>query len=157
VEAMKQVCTVEELGEFWTLSADGYAGFEKLYRRGDIKEVACLAHIRRKFFDIHATNGSGIAKEALERIAALYQIEASIRGKPPDVRRSVRQEHAAPLIDELEAWLHAQLMQISGKSALAGAIRYGLTRLKRLRHQSTPHESILRVCHRSELVQRFLR
>jgi len=115
------------------LHADGYAGFEDLYRRGGIKEVACLAHIRRKFFDIHVAQGSGIAKEALERIAALYQIEASIRGDPPDRRRSVRQENAAPLIDDLEAWLHSQLTLISDKSALAGAIRYGLTRLKRLR------------------------
>ena len=115
------------------LHADGYAGFEDLYRRGRIKEVACLAHIRRKFFDIHAAQGSGIAKEALERIAELYAIEANIRGDPPARRRSVRQEYAAPLIDDLEEWLHAQLTQISGKSALAGAIRYGLTRLKRLR------------------------
>jgi transposase len=90
-------------------------------------------HIRRKFFDIHVAQGSGIAKEALERIAALYRIEASIRGKPPDDRKSVTQEIAATLADDLEAWLHSQLTQISGKSALAGAIRYGLTRLKRLR------------------------
>jgi hypothetical protein len=69
------------------MHADGYAGFEELYRRGNIKEVACLAHIRRKFFDIHAAHGSGIAKEALERITALYRIEASIRGKPPDERQ----------------------------------------------------------------------
>ena len=69
----------------------------------------------------------------MERIAALYEIEATIRGDPPDARKAVRQEHATPLIDELETWLHAQLKQISGKSALAGAIRYGLTRLKRLR------------------------
>jgi len=101
--------------------------------RGDIEEVACRAHIRRKFFDIHTAQGPGIAKEALERIAALYRIEASIRGDPPDRRRSIRQDHAAPLIDGLEAWLHSQLTQISGKSTLAGAIRYGLTRLKWLR------------------------
>ena len=88
---------------------DGYAGFEELYRRGDIKEVACLAHIRRKFSDIHAANGSGIAKEVLERIETLYPIEASIRGKLPDERRSVRQELAVSLIDDLEAWLHDQL------------------------------------------------
>ncbi|MGI9401894.1 MAG: IS66 family transposase, partial [Rhizobiaceae bacterium] len=115
------------------LHADGYAGFEELYRTGNIKEVACLAHIRRKFFDIHASQGSGIAKEALERIAEFYQIEATIRGDPPDRRKAVRQEHAIPLIDDLESWLHVQLTHISGKSALAGAIRYGLTRLKRLR------------------------
>ena len=115
------------------LHADGYAGFEELYRGGNIKEVACLAHIRRKFFDIHVAQGSGIAKEALERIAALYRIEASIRGDPPDKRKRVRQEQAAPHIDDLQTWLHAQLTHISGKSALASAIRYGLTRLKRLR------------------------
>ncbi len=109
------------------LHADGYAGFEDLYRRGRIKEVACLAHIRRKFFDIHKAQGSGVAKEALERIAELYQIEASIRGDPPDRRRSVRQELSWPLIDVLEEWLHSQLTQISGKSALAGAGHY-LTR-----------------------------
>ena len=102
---------------------------EELYRRGGIKEVACLAHIRRKFFDIHVAQGSGIVKEALERIAELYRIEASIRGDPPDRRRSVRQENAAPLIDDLAAWLHSQFTQISGKSSPAGAIRYGLTRL----------------------------
>jgi len=82
---------------------------------------------------MHVAQGSGIAKEALERIAALYQIEAFIRGKPPDERKSVRQEIATSLIDDLEVWLHAQLTQISIKSALAGAIRYGLTRFKRLR------------------------
>ena len=51
------------------LHADGYAGFEDLYRGGEIKEVACLAHIRRKFFDIHKAQGSGVARESLERIA----------------------------------------------------------------------------------------
>lgn len=69
----------------------------------------------------------------MERFAALYRIEASIRGDPPNRRRSIRQDHAALLIDDFGAWLHSQLTQISGKSALAGAIRYGLTRLKRLR------------------------
>lgn len=115
------------------LHADGYAGFEDLYRGGQIKEVACLAHIRRKFYDIHAAQGSGIAKEALERIAELYQIEANIRGDPPDRRRLIRQKHAAPLLDDLEQWLQSQMMQVSRKSALGGAIRYGLIRLKRLR------------------------
>jgi hypothetical protein len=63
----------------------------------------------------------------------LYRIEASIRGDPPEQRKAIRQEQAVPLINDLEVWLHAQLTQISGKSALAGAIRHGLTRLKRLR------------------------
>jgi len=69
----------------------------------------------------------------LERIAELYTIEVSIRSDPPDNRRAARQKHATPRIDDLEAWLQAQLTQISGKSVLASAIRYGVTRLKRTR------------------------
>lgn len=61
------------------LHADGYAGYEKLYGSGKITEVACMAHVRRKFFDIHKANGSLVAREALERIAALYGIEKQIR------------------------------------------------------------------------------
>ena len=115
------------------LHADGYAGFEDLYRGGQIKEVACLAHIRRKFFDIHKAQGSAIAREALERIAALYQIEASIRGDPPEHRRTVRQQRSTLLIEDFAAWLQDQLTRLPGKSPLAAAIRYGLTRLRRLR------------------------
>jgi transposase len=124
----------EHLKDFegW-LHADGYAGFEELYRSGRIKEVACLAHVRRKFFDIHLAQGSAIAKEALERIAELYRVEHAIRGKPPEERQRVRQEHAAPRLDSLEHWLRIQLTRISAKSALADAIRYGLSRLQRLR------------------------
>ena len=50
------------------------------YRGGRIKEVACLAHVRRKFFDIHLAQGSAIAKEALERIAELYRVDDAVRG-----------------------------------------------------------------------------
>ena len=115
------------------LHADGYAGFEELYRSGDIREVACMAHIRRKFFDVHAAQGSAIAKEALERIAELYEVEAQARSQPPDHRKAIRQEKAEPVFDDLEVWLQAQLTRISAKSSLAGAIRYALARMKRLR------------------------
>jgi len=115
------------------MHADGYAGFNELYRDGTIEEVACLAHVRRKFFDVHKAQGSDIAAEALRRIAELYRIEDEARGRPPDERRAIRQDMARPVFDDLEAWLHAQLPKISGKSPLAGAIRYGLGRLKKLR------------------------
>lgn len=114
------------------LHADGYAGYEKLYGSGKITEVACMAHIRRKFFDLHKANGSPVAKETLERIAALYGIEKQIRKKPPDLKRQVRQLKAKPLFEALQAWLPTQLNKIPAKSALAGAIRYAVTRLKRL-------------------------
>ena len=115
------------------LHADGYAGFEELYRKGDIREVACMAHIRRKFFDIHESQGSEIARQALERIAKLYEIEAEIRGRPPDERKATRQAKAKAVFEGLETWLEIQLARVSAKTPLAGAIRYAITRMKRLR------------------------
>ncbi len=115
------------------MHADGYAGFEELYRSGKVHEVACMAHIRRKFVDVHKAQGSAIAEEAIKRIARLYAVEKEARGQPPDKRRQIRQDKAKPILDDLEAWLHAQLPKISGKTPLAGAIRYALTRIKRLR------------------------
>jgi hypothetical protein len=115
------------------MHADGYAGFNELYRSGRIREVACLAHIRRKFVDVFKSQGSTIAEEAVKRIASLYAVEQQARGLSPDERVQLRQAHAQPILDDLEAWLQAQLSKISGKSELARAIRYGLTRMKKLR------------------------
>ena len=115
------------------MHADGYAGFEDIYRSSDIHEVACMAHVRRKFVDVHRAQGSAIADEAIRRIALLYAVEKEARGSPPDRRVEIRQAKAAPIFEGLESWLHDQLPTISGKSPLAMAIRYGLARMKRLR------------------------
>ena len=115
------------------MHADGYAGFEDLYRSGDIREVACMAHVRRKFVGVHRSQGSAIAEDAIRRIAQLYAVEKEARGSPPDLRVELRQAKAKPIFRNLQAWLHAQLPSISGKSPLAGAIRYALTRMARLR------------------------
>jgi len=114
------------------MHADGYAGFEELFRTGGIKEVACLAHVRRKFFDIAKDQGSSIAAEAVARIAELYAIEDEARGRPPDERARIREAKAQPVFDALSGWLQGQLQRVSAKSDLAGAIRYALTRLPRL-------------------------
>jgi transposase len=111
------------------LQADAYGGFNGLYDRvkDPLIEAACWAHVRRKFFYIHAAESSPQALEALERIRALYAVEDGIRGKLPDERRVVRQTHAAPLLKALHAWFHATLRaEKSKKSPLAGAIRYTL-------------------------------
>ena len=118
--------------EGW-MHADGYAGFNELYRGGGIQEVACMAHIRRKFIDLVQSQGSLIAEEAIRRIAALYAVEKAARGLAPEDRARLRQDRAKPVLDDLEAWLGLQLPKISGKSELAKAIRYALTRIKRLR------------------------
>ena len=115
------------------LHADGYAGFAELYESAEgkpanVTEVACWAHVRRKFFDVHKANGSPIAREALERIGALFEIERTIAGKSAEQRRAVRQGLAKDQLDKLAEWLDQQLKLLSGKSELAGAIRYARSR-----------------------------
>jgi transposase len=109
------------------LQADGYAGYAGLYDRG-VTEAACWAHARRKFFDVHAATKSPLALEALQRIAALYAIEVTIRGHSPEARLAARQAQSAPLCVELRSWLEKTHARIAGKSELAGAIRYTLSR-----------------------------
>lgn len=116
------------------LQADGYPGFKGLYRPDPktrevrIKEAACWAHWRRKFYDFHLSTNSPTAKEALDRIGALYDVERTITGKPLKTRQAVRQERTRPLVVGFKQWLEVQLPKISGKSDLAKAIRYGLSR-----------------------------
>ena len=60
------------------MHADGYAGFNQLYGKENITEMACMAHIRRKFVDVHQSQGSAIAAEAIKRIAQLYGVEKQV-------------------------------------------------------------------------------
>jgi len=106
------------------LHADGYAGFNGLFDAGRVTEAACWAHVRRKFFDVHATNESPIAKEALDRIGALYTLDGTIIGMPADERRRRRQAEAIPIANALKNWAEATLPKLSGKSELAAAFRY---------------------------------
>jgi transposase len=131
----------KELANFtgW-LHADGYAGFAKLYEIAGaadaallqgpprVAEVGCWSHVRRGFFDEWTQHKSTIAKEALDRIGALFDIERPIAGHAADIRRAVRQRTARPRIDELAIWLDAQLDKLPAKSDLAGAIRYARSR-----------------------------
>src|SRR5246500_4214575 len=109
------------------LQADAYAGFNQLYKDGRIQEVACWAHCRRKFHDLEQAHGSPLAREALERIAALYTIEDEIRGRPPEERKQVRQAQARPLLQSLHDWFEVSLTKLSRKSDTTAAIRYALT------------------------------
>lgn len=110
------------------LQADGYAGFNRLYETGRVVEVGCWAHVRRPFYDLSVAADSAIAREALERIQALFAVEAEIRGRPAEERRAVRQARAGPLLEDLHRWFHSTLSKLSRKSPLAIAIRYALTR-----------------------------
>jgi transposase len=114
------------------LHADGYAGFGALYqadggKAAPVTEVFRWAHVRRKFHDVHLT-GSPLAKEALDRIAQLFDIERAANGLPPEMRQRIRQSHAEPRIEELAAFFDGTLPRLSGKRELAGSIRYARSR-----------------------------
>jgi transposase len=108
------------------LQADAYAGFDQLYKDGRIQEIACWAHVRRKFYDLEQAHRSPLAREALERIGALYAVEAEIRGRPPEERQQVRQARARPLLESLHDWFEVSLTKLSRKSDTTAAIRYAL-------------------------------
>ena len=112
------------------LQCDGYTAYKTLAAPKTGGEVAtlvyCWAHVRREFYDLAKNKTAPIAEEALRRIAALYAIEDTIRGKPPKVRRAARQTRSRPLVADLFAWLEQQLARLPGGSPTAGAIRYAL-------------------------------
>jgi transposase len=110
------------------LQVDGYAGFERLTAGGAIVLAACWAHTRRKFYDVHEATGSPIAAEALRRIGELYGIEKSIWGRTAEDRKAMRQARSRPLVEAMKPWLERELGRIPGRSGLAEAIRYALTR-----------------------------
>src|ERR1700750_336779 len=106
------------------IQADGHAGFNDLYRQGAVTEVTCWAHVRRKFFDVHAATGSPIAKEALDRIGQLYAVEKIINGLPPERGRERSQLQSKPIAEALAVWADSTVRQLSRKSELAQAFRY---------------------------------
>jgi transposase len=120
-------------GSSGILQADAYAGFNKLYeKRADgsrqFREAACWAHLRRDFHDIWTSDKSQIAREALDRIGKLYDIEREIAGQPAEARLRARQTKSKPKVEALRQWAEQQLARIPGKGDLAKAFRYGLSR-----------------------------
>lgn len=117
-----------------TLQVDGYAGFEAMFVppapdvSSNIVEVGCWAHVRRGFFDLYEANQSPTAKEILDRIGALYTIETAIRGESADVRWTMRQKHAVPLLEQLHGWMVQVRTEVENGSALAKALNYALNR-----------------------------
>jgi hypothetical protein len=82
--------------------------------------------MRRDFFQFHASTKSPLAAEVSARVAALYAIEAEIRGHPAEHRRRMRQERSRPIVDALHAWLLDHVDRITAASDLAKAMRYAI-------------------------------
>ena len=109
------------------LMVDDYGGYKALFQKG-VTELACLAHCRRKFFDLHAAGGHPMAEEALRRIGELYSIEAQARAGDVAARLALRQQVAVPKLKALQEWLIAQRLKTADGSGLARAIDYSLKR-----------------------------
>jgi len=115
-----------------TLVCDDYAGYKALIAKG-VQEAGCMAHARRKFFDLHKANKSQIATQALTLIAQLYEVEREIAQSQdtpitPQLRQEIRQKKARPITETLHAWLTTQRTQVPNGSGTAQAIDYSLKR-----------------------------
>ena len=116
------------LGSFkGVLQVDGYAGYRALADKGDVR-LASAGPTSAVASTSWPPPARPIASDALQRIGELYAVEADIRGRPADARRSKRQARSRPVIEALEPWLRAKLETISQKGKLAEAIRYALSR-----------------------------
>ena len=109
------------------LVCDDFAGYKASFSQG-ITEIGCMAHARRKFYDLHATNQSQIAAEALAQIGRLYDIERQAKDLHDRQRLQLRQEQAKPILDLWHRWLLAQRQKVPDGSATAKAIDYSLKR-----------------------------
>src|SRR5262245_32249579 len=90
-----------------TVQCNGYVAYKTIANAASDEAITlafCWAHLRRRFFDLAEGGPAPIASEALERIAALYAIEKTIRGRSAAQRRAVRQERSKPVVTELKAW-----------------------------------------------------
>ncbi|MEY4591176.1 MAG: hypothetical protein RIR18_71 [Pseudomonadota bacterium] len=124
----------EFLGDWrGTLICDDYSGYKALLAKG-LTEAGCMAHARRKFFDLHASNQSQIAVQALEFFGKLYDVEREVAELEIDERWRIRQSSAKPIADDLHAWLIRQRQLVPNGTATAKAIDYSLKRWVALVH-----------------------
>jgi transposase len=109
------------------LVCDDFSGYKAGFTNG-ITEAGCLAHSRRKFFDLHVSNKSQIAEQALKYISQLYDVEREVKNLTVDERRQIRQTQSKPLADAFHQWMELQRTKITDGSATAKALDYSLRR-----------------------------
>jgi len=109
------------------LQADAFTGYDGIYAGGQVTEVACWAHARRKFFEASNTDRER-AHTALAFIGQLYDIERQARDDELDAeaRGKLRTAHARPVLEQFRRWLDAQALATVPKSPIGGAIGYAL-------------------------------
>lgn len=135
---------VQSFLENWQghLLVDDYGGYKALFSRTEspCAELACWAHARRKFFDLHQANNSPMALEALQRIGNLYAIEAEGMNLTTEVRQQLREEKSLPELETLHDWLVQTRAQTANGGGSAKALDYTLKRWASLiRYAQTGH------------------
>ena len=110
-----------------SLVCDDFAGYKASFALG-MTEVGCLAHARRKFFDLHASSKSQVAESALQQIGMVYEVEREVQNLTPDERQRIRQVRSRPLLDALHRWMLLTRQKITDGSATAKALDYSLKR-----------------------------
>jgi transposase len=115
-----------------TLVCDGYGGYEQVLKKDKRIGAGCLAHARRKFDELTRGNLSPVGTQAIQRIAALYQIERQIKSFSLEDRHAARQATSKPLCEDLHAWLKLERQRVPDGSATAKAIDYSLNRWEAL-------------------------
>jgi transposase len=107
------------------LQADAYGGYDGIYHKGNVIEVACWAHARRKFFDAKETDGRRAA-EMLAMVRDLYAVEDEAKAMDHEARRALRQERSVPILAKIKTWLDAERPLVLPRSPMAAAITYTL-------------------------------
>jgi hypothetical protein len=113
------------------LQADAYGGYDGVYHKGLVIEVACWAHARRKFFDAKDTDGARSAA-MLEMVRQLYAVEEEAKALTDDGRRELRRQKSVPILANIKAWLDEQIKVVLPRSAMALAINYTLNQWEAL-------------------------
>ncbi|TSE03695.1 IS66 family transposase [Aquimarina algiphila] len=110
-----------------TIQTDGYSGYTNLNTKGTITLLACMAHARR-YFEKALNEDAFRASYVLEQIQKLYAIERKARKRESSAeqRKRYRKSYAVPILDSLESWLKAQVLEVLPKSAIGKAIGYTL-------------------------------
>ena len=118
------------------LLADGYAGYNGVVVGNAITRAGCWAHMKRKIIDAEKS-APEIAREAVQRVRALYAVERQSKDASVQVRLQLRHEQSAPLLEQLHDRLLEWKQQLLPKHPMAEAIHYALGQWSELNVFST--------------------
>lgn len=110
------------------LQTDGYSGYDKLCKDENITRAGCMAHARRKLYNIAKNNKNSKANRVVDLIGKLYKIEKQIKDLAALEKQTIRQSHAKPIYTKMINFLSEQAPKVPPKSELGSAILYTLKR-----------------------------